>query len=180
MDFSLFLNFRIRLLLSLMLLVVVVTVTTIYLTERNAQDRYQEALDAKFHEQMRLFSGLQEARRRAILDKCRALSGSVRLRAALEEKDVEDLYRNALTELQGVFGLDYTKGQGTETQGARAVFFRFVDAKGLILPPGEFPAGQLSQESLDVALVPIAQALRNLKDQTVGYIAVSEEGGLAA
>ena len=41
MDFSLFLNFRIRLLLSLMLLVVVVTVTTIYLTERNAQEDHQ-------------------------------------------------------------------------------------------------------------------------------------------
>jgi signal transduction histidine kinase len=180
MDIRLFLNFRIQLLLSLILLVVVVTGTTIYLTERNAQGRYQEALDAKFQEQMRLFSGLQDARRRAILDKCRAVSHSVRLQAALEEEDVEDLYRNALTELQGIYHPGTSTGEGTETQGTRALFFRFVDANGSILPPGEFRAGHLSEESLDDALAPIAETLRNLEYQTVGYIAVSQEGGLTA
>src|SRR5262245_28060570 len=169
MDVRSFLSFRARVLLALMLVVVVVTGTTIYLAERNAQGRYQEALDAKFQEQMRLFSGLQEARRRAILDKCRALAHSVRLQAALEEEDVEDLYRNALAELQGVYtpGNNGT-GEGTETQSSRAIFFRFVDANGAILPPGEFHAGQLTNGSDDSPLVPIAQALRNLENQTVG------------
>lgn len=180
MDIRLFLNFRIQLLLSLILLVVLVTGTTIYLTERNAQGRYQEALDATFQEQMRLFSGLQDARRRAILDKCRSLSHSVRLQAALEEKDVEDLYRNALTELQGIYHPGTNTGEGMETQGTRALFFRFVDANGAILPPGEFRAGHLSEESQDGALAPIAETLRNLESQTVGYIAVSREGGLTA
>src|SRR5690349_13352746 len=181
MDFRHFLSFRVRVLLALMLVVVVVTGTTIYLAERNAQERYQEALEAKFQEQMRLFSGLQEARRRAILDKCRALAHSVRLQAALEEEDVEDLYRNALAELQGV----YTPGndgiaEGTETQGSRALFFRFVDASGAILSPGEFRAGQLAEGSDDTSLVPIAQALRHLKNQTVGYVAISQKAGLSA
>jgi signal transduction histidine kinase len=180
MDLRLFLNFRIQLLLSLMLVVVVVTGTTIYLTEHNAQGRYQEALDAKFQEQMRLFSALQDARRRAILDKCRALSHAVRLQAALEENDVEDLYRNALTELQGVYNPGISTSDGPETQGTKALFFRFVDAEGTILSPGEFRAGQLPEGSLDAALVPIAKALRNLENQTVGYIAVSQEGGLTA
>src|SRR5262249_34729753 len=157
MDLRLSLNFRVRVLLALMLVVVVVTGTTIYLTERNAQERYQEVLDVKFQEQMRLFSGLQDARRRAILDKCRALTHSVRLQAALEEEDFEDLYRNALTELQGVFDPNNAAGEGTESQGTRAVFFRFVDANGSILAPGEFRAGRLSDGSLDTALIPIAQ-----------------------
>ena len=135
MNFKPFLSFRVRVLLALMLVVVVVTGTTIYLTERNAHQRYQEALDAKFQEQMRLFSGLQEARRRAILDKCRALAHSVRLQAALEEEDVEDLYRNALAELQGVYTPGDSGAEGSENQGSRALFFRFVDADGAILPP---------------------------------------------
>lgn len=183
MDLRLFFNFRVRLLLSLMFVVVAVTGATIYLVERNAQGRYQEALDAKFQEQMRLFSGLQEARRRAILEKCRAVSRSVRLRAALEEKDVEDLYRNALTELQGIF----KPQEGVETEGEsqlnRALFFRFVDAKGSILPPGEFAAGQSSDGDLAAALAPIGRGLRDLKEQAVGYIAVkqaSEASGLTA
>lgn len=181
MDFRPFLSFRIKVLLALMLVVVVVTGTTTYLAERNVQERYQEALDAKFQEQMRLFSGLQEARRRAILDKCRALAHSVRLQAALEEEDVEDLYRNALAELQGVYtpGNNGT-GEGTETQSSRALFFRFVDANGAILSPGEFHAGQLGEGSDDSPLVPIAQALRNLENQTVGYVAVSHKARLSA
>jgi len=180
MDFKPFLSFRVRVLLALMLVVVVVTATTIYLAERNAQERYQEVLDAKFQEQMRLFSGLQEARRRAILDKCRALAHSVRLQAALEEEDVEDLYRNALAELQGIYTPGNGTGEGTETQSSRAVFFRFVDANGVILPPGESPAGHLVEGSVDAPLIPIARALRNLENQTVGYIAISRKDGLAA
>src|SRR5262249_53066343 len=109
-----------------------------------------------------------------------ALTHSVRLQAALEEEDFEDLYRNALTELQGVFDPNNAAGEGTESQGTRAVFFRFVDANGSILAPGEFRAGRLSDGSLDTALIPIAQALRKLENQTVGYIAISHGAGLSA
>src|SRR5262249_36365556 len=90
-------------------------------------------------------------------------------------------YRNALAELQGVYtpGNNGT-GDGTETQSSRAIFFRFVDANGAILPPGEFHAGQLTNGSDDSPLVPIAQALRNLENQTVGYVAISHKTGLSA
>ena len=88
----------------MMLIVLAVTGTTLYLAERNTQARYQEGLDTRFQSQMRLFTELQEAQLQAITERCRTLSHSVRLRAALEERDVDDLYRNALTELQGIFG----------------------------------------------------------------------------
>ena len=179
MDVRFTFNFRVKLLLTLMLVVVVVTGTTIYLVERNAQARYQEALNARFEEQMRLFTSLQEARRHTILEKCRAVSRSVRLQAALEEKDVEDLYRNALTELQGIYEANLQPLPGTN-QSLRALFFRFVDSKGIILPAGEFPVGQLPDASLDLALAPIGKASNHVKDQTVGYIAVSNRNDLAA
>jgi signal transduction histidine kinase len=41
-------------------------------------------------------------------------------------------------------------------------------------------AGHLTERSIDDPLIPIAQALRNLENQTVGYIAISHRDGLAA
>ena len=97
-------TFRVKLLIALMLIVVTVTGSTLYMAERNVQARYQESLDLQFQAQMRLFAALQDTRLGVIMGKCRTLSHSVRVRAALEERDVEDLYQNALTELQGIFG----------------------------------------------------------------------------
>ena len=51
---------------------------------------------------MRRFTEVQEAQLGAITEKCRTLSNSVRIRAALEERDIDDLYRNALTELHTI------------------------------------------------------------------------------
>ncbi len=179
MDFKLFLNFRAKLLLSLMLVVLVVTGTTAYLVEQNAQTRYQEALDAKFQEQMGLFSALQETRRRAVLEKCRAVSRSVRLRAALEEDDAVDLYQNAATELQDLF--DVRPGiNERDSQVPRALFFRFVRANGKVVSPGDFPAGMVAKESLDQALALDGSTLTNGTDQTIGYIAANQRKNLNA
>jgi len=179
-DFKLFLNFRAKLLLSLMFVVLVVTGTTAYLVERNAQARYQEALDAKFQEQMRLFSALQETGRRAVLEKCRAVSRSVRLRAALEENDAEDLYQNAATELQDLFDANSSAKPNLDSQVPQALFFRFVGANGKVVPPGDFPAGTVVRGSLDQALASSDQALNETTDQTIGYIAANDRNDLSA
>ena len=142
------------------------------------QARYQESLDVQFQAQMRLFTALQETRLGAITEKCRALSHSVRLRAALEERDVEDLYRNALTELQGVFGGVAQDKNDPDT--SRASFCRFLDSDGTILPPNQFSAGVIDRESLDQILAPMNKALRNVEEQTVGYIALARGNELSA
>ena len=160
-----------------MLVVLVVTGATLYLAERNAQARYQEGLDAQFQDQMRLFTALQDARRQAITEKCRALSHSVRLRAALEEEDVEDLYRNALTELGGILNAKSSSPDKVDPEIPRASFFRFLDAHGSVLSPRQLPA---DQENLDQTLELMSRALHNVKEQTVGYIALNQGSDLTA
>ena len=100
----------------MMLIVVVVTGVTLYVAERSVQARYQESLETRFRSEMLRYTAVQEAQLSAITEKCRALSTSVRMRAALEERDVDDLYRNALTELQTVFDRKRSSATAGETE----------------------------------------------------------------
>ena len=166
------LSFRAKLLLSLMLVVVTVTSLTLYLAERNLRQNHQQALDTQFQNQVRAYLAVQETRSGTINERCRSISQSVRLRAALEERDVDDLYRNALTELQGI--LDSSDGAiDYDPASVRASFFRFLDRDGAILSPGNQPAGFTDQPELQQALVPLGQILRQSVDQSVGFIALS-------
>src|SRR4029077_8527769 len=115
------LNSRVRLMLAMMLLIVVVTGATVYIAGNNLRANQARTLEEQFHTQVRSFIALQEARSNAISEKCRALSHSVRLRAALEEHDVEDLYRNALSELLPV--LESRVAAGDEANPTLASFF---------------------------------------------------------
>src|SRR5438874_11949084 len=119
-----------------MFVVLAVTSATLYFAEQNLRQNHQRALDAQFQNQVHSFLAMQETRSRATMERCRSLSHSVRLRAALEERDVDDLYRNALTELQGIFDAD-EMGSERESSSVRASFFRFFDRDGLILAPGK-------------------------------------------
>ena len=171
MDLRGLFSFRVKLLLALMFVVVTVTGATLYLAERNVQARYQESLDVQFQAQMRLMTALQETRLGAIRDKCRALSHSVRIRAALEEREVDDLYRNALTELPGFFG-GVSEGR-SDSNTSRASFCRFLDANGNVLSPSpQFSAGTIDRESLDQMLAPWGTVSPGAEEQTVGYIPV--------
>ena len=113
----------------MMLVVLAVTTATVYLAEENRRTNHQRTLDAQFQNQVQSFLKIQEAQSEAITEKCRALSHAVRLRAALEERDVDDLYRNALTELEGI--LEHPGASpGDPPDLVRASFFRFLDADG--------------------------------------------------
>jgi len=156
----------------MMLVVLAVTGATLYLAENNLRANQQNVLNVQFENQVRSFLAVQEAQSRAITERCRALSRSVRLRAALEERDIDDLYRNALTELQGVFN-----GNGAtdahEPQSVHASFFRFIDPDSALLPPGGHPAGLIDQPSLHEALAPMGRALHDVDEQSVGFIAIA-------
>src|SRR6267143_1352023 len=125
-NFSAALSFRAKLLLAMMLVVLAVTTATVYLAEENRRTNHQRALDAQFQNQVQSFLKIQEAQSGAITEKCRALSRAVRLRAALEERDVDDLYQNALTELEGT--LEHPGASPADPPDiVRASFFRFLD-----------------------------------------------------
>ncbi|HET9418035.1 MAG TPA: hypothetical protein VFO30_01730 [Chthoniobacterales bacterium] len=165
------LNFRAKLLLAMMLVVFAATSATLYVAENNLRSNQQKLLDAQFEGQLRSFLAVQDLQSNAIAEKCRTLSRSVRLRAALEERDVDDLYANALTELQGVF--EPTRAAADPEPGlVRASFFRFFDSQGVVLPPGQHPAGLFEQSALDATLAPLGRAPADIDEQSIGFIAL--------
>lgn len=158
-----------------MLVVLAVTTATVYLAEQNRRSNQQQLLDAQFQNRVQSFLKIQAAQSEAITEKCLALAHSVRLRAALEERDADDLYQNALTELEGM--LDRT---GASPDFPRASFFRFFDSDGLILSPENHPAGLTDQPVLQEALSKMAHGLRDDDEQAVGFIALARGNRLSA
>src|SRR5256886_6333868 len=136
----------------MMLIVLAITGATVYLAENNLRANQQRLLNAQFQNQLRSFLAVQNLRSGAVAEKCRNVSRSVRLRAALEEKDVDDLYRNALAELQEVFDPNQTVVPNDVEQSVRASFFRFVDVGGGVLPARDQTAGDVDPGSLERAL----------------------------
>lgn len=150
----------------MMLVVLAVTTAAVYLAEKNRRSNQQQLLDSQFQSRVESFLKIQAAQSDAITDKCFALSHSVRLRAALEERDVDDLYQNAITELEGM--LDRSGGASPDV--TRASFFRFFDGDGVILSPENNPAGLTDQPALQEALSRMAKGLREDDDQAVGFL----------
>jgi signal transduction histidine kinase len=165
------LSFRIKLLLAMMLIVLAITGATVYVAENNLRANQQRLLNAQFQNQLRSFLAVQDLRSGAVAEKCRDVSRSVRLRAALEEKDVNDLYRNALAELQDVFSPNEPAANSGD-QKVRASFFRFVDVNGAVLPTGDQPAGDVDPRSLEKTLPRIGLEPRNVDEQSVAFIAI--------
>jgi signal transduction histidine kinase len=178
-DFTAALSFRAKLLLAMMLVILAVTITTVYIAEENRRTNQQRALDAQFQNQVQSFLKIQEAQSQAITQKCRVLSHAVRLRAALEERDVDDSYRNAVTELGEILD-DSSASSGNPAELVHASFFRFLDAEGTILPPENHPAGLTNQPSLHEALSTMGKVLREDDEQAVGFIALARGNQPAA
>jgi signal transduction histidine kinase len=154
----------------MMLVVLAVTTATVYLVEKNRRANQQQVLDAQFQSRVQSFLKIQETQS-DITEKCLVISHAVRLRAALEERDIDDLYQNALTELEGILDRSGTSENAPEV--TRASFFRFLDADGLVLPPEGHPAGLIDQPSLDESLSSLGKMLRHEDDQAVGFIALA-------
>src|SRR5947207_7310583 len=155
----------------MMLIVLAITGATVYVAENNLRSNQARLLNAQFQNQVRSLLAVQDLRSGAVAEKCRDVSRSVRLRAALEEKDVGDLYRNALAELQEFFSPNEPAADNGD-QRVRASFFRFVDVNGDVLPAGDQPAGDVDPQSLEQALEPISQP-RDHDEQNVAFIAIA-------
>ena len=172
-------KFRLKLLVAMMLVVLAVTSATLYLAGNNLRAKQQEKLEAQFQNEIRSYLGLQDTRLSGINEKCRVFSHSVRIRAALEELDIDDLYRNALTELRDVLAPP-GDGPSTSTGTIRASFVRFLDPDGAVLPPGTQPIRIVDQPGVDAALEVAGTALRSDNQQSSGLIALNSERQLSA
>jgi signal transduction histidine kinase len=173
------LKFRLKLLFAMMAVVCAVTSATLYLAEKNLRTRQQEMLATQFQNEVRSFLALQETRLAGINEKCKALSHSVRLQAALEESDVDDVYRNALTELRDILATSDTAGDD-ENGAIRASFVRVIDAQGSVLSPGDHTVGLTAEPALTQALESMGSILRSPGFQTSAFVALRQEHRLSA
>ena len=162
----------------MMLVVVVVTSATLYLAGKNLRAKQQETLETQFQNEVRSYLALQESRLSGINEKCKAFSHSVRIRAALEERDIDDLYRNALTELRDILGPSDDNAR-ISSETIRASFVRFLDPAGGVLPPNGQPIPIVDQPGVDPALEAAGAALRSAGQQSSGFIALNSERQLS-
>jgi class 3 adenylate cyclase len=170
-------SFRFKLLLAMMFVVVGATGTTLYVTQARMQVAYQRLFAERFTGQIAVFSSMQEARLAPVKAKCLALSQSVRLRAAMEERDLRLLYDTARNELREI--LDEPLRQ--RRQLPQAAMVRFIDAQGQELKPPALAAvgtGQmLFKDSLKSQFDQVTKNLATGPVQQLGYI--SMENALA-
>ena len=166
-------GFRVKLLAAMMLVLFAITAAVLWLAQRNAEAAVERNLQNEFQSRLGFLLGSQETRRAAIAERCRMLAKSVRIRAALEENDVEDLYLNAKVELRDL--LDDGRQQATDdTLSPRAKFFRFLNANGAVMPqPGSGSPSRPEPRESQLAIpggVP--------RQQQIGYIATETRGSV--
>jgi len=163
--------FRTRLQLTIMMIVGVVTAGTLYFAQQKSQQDNEQNLTMQFQARTGLLMSIQEMRQSVVAERCRALAHSVRIRAALEEQDNDDLYRNAEVELRDILARERPHGRSAESYLPYADFVRFLNAQGNVLLPGE--AG--------VKLQPWEQELSAAgasPEQQIGYVKYpATEGG---
>ncbi|MGC3989530.1 MAG: ATP-binding protein [Chthoniobacteraceae bacterium] len=126
--------FRTRLQLTIMLVVGVVTAGTLYFAQQKAQQDNERSLRMQFQSRIDTQLVTQESRQAAVVERCRLLAHNVRITAALDEQDLDDLYLNAKVELRDVLA----DGRVTKNQAnnlPRADFVRFLNARGDVLSP---------------------------------------------
>ncbi len=96
----------------------------------------------------------------------------MRLRAALEERDAEDLYQNARTELGEI--LDRPGRENSDAaSGVRASFFCFFDANGTLLSPERGVTEVRNEKSFMESLQAVEKAFLGTTDQSVCYFALA-------
>ena len=127
-------SFRIKLTIVMMLVVSVVTGLAIYLAQIKEQAAYEQYLKEEFKSQSAIVFAVQDARHAEIAERCRALARLVRIRAALEENDVEDLYLDANDDLRDVVDEHPTSANARVGAPPRATFYCFLNPGGEILP----------------------------------------------
>ena len=132
--------FSVRLLLAILAVVVITTGSTLLIAQRQNRVTYRAVVDELFELQSAAFLHEQEFRHAAAAAQAARLATSVRLFAALEERD-PDLYKIAADELRSG---DYA-------------FFRLLDRDGVVLqPPEDSRAGM--PELADASLAPLSTA----------------------
>ncbi len=157
----------------MMLVIIAITALVLYFTERNVAAEAQRNFRDAFQSQIGRPLGVHDARLVSITERCRVLARAPRIRAALEEGVVEDLYLNATVELR-----DIRPGLGEPEDVAdprilRVRFFRFLDSEGKVIPDPR-PADPAVPKDLEARLSLPKGATT---EQQIGYVASRDTSG---
>jgi PAS domain S-box-containing protein len=165
------LSFRVKLTLLLMLVVFTCTSLALYFTQRSEQAAEKRGLQDQFESRRGFLLGAQQARETGLSQRCRSMASIVRIQAALEEGDVDDLYANATIDLRDILqNANSPTGKGTPTN-PRATFLRFITADGKVLdPPGSSAQPESWEEKIAAATVGVVS-------QETGYVVVDGPEG---
>ena len=167
-----FRTFRARLLVGMALVVLAITAAGLYFAQRKVEAETEHDLQHDFQAALASLHLVQEIRRAALAERCRALVGKPRIHAALEDNALDLLYPSARDELRDVMGRDDSAPE-FQARVLRAKFYRFLNSRGAVITPpqshdeGELPADEEAQ--LALREVPVVQ-------QT-GYVAHREKDG---
>ncbi len=166
-------SFRVKLVAAMMLVVAGVTGATLYVAKDRMEAAHERMSEIQFRNQIELFNRMRESRLERVREKCRELTRSVRVAAALEEEDLELLYNLAQDELTPVLRL-----RPNLSQRARVPrLIRFIDTEGAELPPPKRAFRGMGVESVFAtdemrdAFQQVARAMASEGvDQKIGYV----------
>ncbi len=166
-------SFRVKLVAAMMLVVAGVTGATLYVAKDRMEAAHERMSEIQFRNQVELFNRMRESRLERVREKCRELTRSVRVAAALEEEDLELLYNLAQDELTPVLRL-----RPNLSQRARVPrLIRFIDTEGAELPPPKRAFRGMGVESVFAtdemrdAFQQVARAMASEGvDQKIGYV----------
>jgi signal transduction histidine kinase len=143
---SVFLSFRIKLLVAMMLVVSGITALGLYLAQRQLTANAERELEREFQGEVASLHSVHEMHRAALAERCRVLAEKPRIHAAFEDSALDLLYPNAKDELRDLMEWK----EGVDPPGAAALhatFYRFLDGQGsVITPPNPKDLGELRPE----------------------------------
>ncbi|MBI2498077.1 MAG: hypothetical protein HYV75_09295, partial [Opitutae bacterium] len=159
-------SFRTRLLLAMMVVVTTVTALALFFAQRNLAANVRRDLEREFQGELASFHSLQEIRRAALAERCRALARLSRIHAALEDNALDLLYPSARDELRDVMDAGNQGSREPDADVFHARFYRFLDDRGAVIsPPDARDVGRL-QAAEEARL-----ALPAVPDQAqIGYL----------
>lgn len=130
-------RFRTRLLIAMMLVVTLVTTLAIFFAQREIAEITRWGIEREFQGELASFQSIQNFRRAALAERCRALARRPRIHAALEDNALDLLYPSARDELLELMDGVETSARNPGAGIYRARFYRFLDARGAVISPSD-------------------------------------------
>ena len=146
-------------LLGVLVLVVLVPVAAVVLVARYNITREEEhRRETEFQVSLALLRSVQSSRHAALVERCKFLATKSRIQAALEDNAEDLLYLSARDELRDLLAQAREPASKAGESRRTARFYRFLDAKGRLLAPGQgAAAGELApaeEDKLSLAALP--------------------------